>query len=82
VESRREELLKELQSLYDQKKDLSCQMVASEDLLQVAEREVFDLQSQIGTLKAVEVIDPASKASLKNTEAYVKESFEDLKTFH
>jgi len=57
-------------------------MVASEDLLQVAEREVFDLQSQIGTLKAVEVIDPASKASLKNTEAYVKESFEDLKTFH
>jgi len=33
VDSRRKELLKELQSLDDQKKDLSCQAVASEDLL-------------------------------------------------
>ena len=44
VESQCEELLKELQSLDDQKKDLSCQMVASESSLQEAKREVFDLQ--------------------------------------
>jgi len=43
VESRREELLKELQFLDDQRRDLNCQMVEREDLLQVAEREVFDL---------------------------------------
>jgi len=78
VESRREESLKELRSLDDQKKDLSCQMMASEYLLQVVER-VFDLQGQIDTFNAAEVIDP--EASWENTEAYVKESFEDLKTF-
>jgi len=36
VESRLEELLKELQYLDDEKKDLSCQMLAREDLLQKA----------------------------------------------
>ena len=81
MESRREELLKELQFLDDQRKDLSCQMVASEDLLQVAEREVFDLQCQIDTLNDAEVIDPATRANLERTETYLKESFEDLKTF-
>ena len=64
VESWREELLKELQSLYDQKKDLSCQMMASEDLLQVVEREVFDLQGQIDTLNTTDVVNPTTKASL------------------
>jgi len=78
VESRGEELLKELQSLYDQKKDLSCQMVGSKDLLQVANQEVFDLQGQINTLNVAEVIEPTTKASLEKTKAYVKESFEDL----
>jgi len=37
------QLPKELQSLNNQKKDLSRQMVTREDLFQVAEREVFDL---------------------------------------
>ncbi|KAJ8442297.1 hypothetical protein Cgig2_011220 [Carnegiea gigantea] len=82
VDSRREELLKELQSLDDQKKDLCCQVTASEDSLQEAEQAVIDLKGQIDTLNAIEVIDPATKASLEKTEAYVKESFEDLKTFH
>jgi len=61
--------------LDDQKKDLICQMVISEDLLQVVEREVFDLQGQIDTLNAAEVTNPTMKASLKKTEAYVKEPF-------
>ncbi|KAJ8432750.1 hypothetical protein Cgig2_011673 [Carnegiea gigantea] len=82
VDSRREELLKELQSLYDQKKDLCYQVTASEDSFQEAEQTVIDLKGQIDTLNAIEVIDPATKASLEKTEAYVKESFEDLKTFH
>ena len=82
VDSRREELLKELQSLDDQKKDLCCQVTASEDSLQKAEQAVIDLKGQIDTLNAIEVIDPSTKASLEKTEAYVKESFEDLKTFH
>ena len=82
VDSRREELLKELQSLDDQKKDLCCQVMASEDSLQEAEQAVIDLKGQINTLNAIEVIDPTTKASLEKTEAYVKESFEDLKTFH
>ncbi|KAJ8426509.1 hypothetical protein Cgig2_013192 [Carnegiea gigantea] len=82
VDSRREELLKELQSLDDQKKDLCCQVTASEDSLQEVEQTVIDLKGQIDTLNAIEVIDPATKASLEKTEAYVKESFEDLKTFH
>jgi len=56
-------------------------MMASEDLLQVAEREVFDLQGQIDTLKAAEVIDTATKVSLEKTKAYAKETFVDLKTF-
>ncbi|KAJ8420035.1 hypothetical protein Cgig2_011956 [Carnegiea gigantea] len=82
VDSRREELLKELQSLDDQKKDLCCQVTASEDSLQKDEQAVIDLKGQIDTLNANEVIDPATKASLEKTEAYVKESFKDLKTFH
>ncbi|KAJ8431932.1 hypothetical protein Cgig2_023741 [Carnegiea gigantea] len=81
VDSRCEELLKELQSLDNQKKDLSCQVASSEDLLQEAERVVIDLKGQIHTLNAIEVIDPTTKASLQKIEAYVKESFEDLKTF-
>jgi len=81
VESWHEELLKELQFLEDQRKALSCQMMANEALLQVIEREVFDLQSLIDTLNAGEVIDPATKASLENTKTYVKELFEDVKTF-
>ena len=81
VESPRKELLKELESLDDQKKDLSFQMMTSEDLLQGAKWEVFDLQGQIDTINDAEVIDPATKASLEKTEAYVKESFEDLKAF-
>jgi len=56
-------------------------MVANEDLLQVAGREVFDLQGEINTLNAAEVIDPATRGSLEKTETYMKESFEDLKTF-
>ena len=60
---------KEVQSLDDQKNDFNCQMVISEDLLQVVEREVFDLQGQIDTLDAAEVIDPTTKASLEKTEA-------------
>ncbi|KAJ8429978.1 hypothetical protein Cgig2_009664 [Carnegiea gigantea] len=47
----------------------------------INERGVINLKGQIDTLHAVEVIDPTTKASLEKTEAYVKESFEDLKTF-
>ena len=50
-------------------------MVISKDFLQVVEWEVFDLQGQINTLNAAEVIDCATKARLEKTEAYVKESF-------
>ncbi|KAJ8438679.1 hypothetical protein Cgig2_011862 [Carnegiea gigantea] len=81
VDSRCEELLKKLQSLDVQRKDLSCQVVASEDLLQEDELAVIDLKGQIDTLNAIEVIDPTTQANLEKTEAYVKESFEDLKTF-
>jgi len=81
VDSRCDELLKELQSLYDQRKDLSCQVAASKDLLKEAEQAVIDLKGQIDILNAIEVIDPATKASLEKIEAYAKESFEDLKTF-
>ena len=55
-------------------------MVISEDFLQIVEREVFDLQGPIDTLNAAEVLDAATKASLEKIEAYVKESFQDLKT--
>jgi len=58
-----------LQSLDNQKKDLNCQVV------------VIDLQGQIDTLNAIEVIDPTTKASLKKVETYMKDSPEDLKTF-
>ena len=56
-------------------------MVANEDLLQAADREVFNLQGQIDTLNAAEVIDPATRASLEKIETYIKESFEYLMTF-
>ena len=56
--------------LDDQKKDLSCQMMISEDLLQVVEREVYDLQGQIDNLNATDVMNPAMKARLEKTEAY------------
>ncbi|KAJ8441461.1 hypothetical protein Cgig2_008722 [Carnegiea gigantea] len=81
VESRRQELLKELQLLEDQQKELSSQVAASEHLLQEAEREVIDLQGQIEVLNATEVMDAATKASLEKAKAYIKESFEDLKNF-
>ncbi|KAJ8430584.1 hypothetical protein Cgig2_001011 [Carnegiea gigantea] len=81
VELRHEDLLKELQHLEDQNKDLSCQVEASEHLLQEAEREVVNLQGQIDILNATEVMYAAIKASLKQAEAYIKESFEDLKNF-
>ncbi|KAJ8438376.1 LOW QUALITY PROTEIN: hypothetical protein Cgig2_006294 [Carnegiea gigantea] len=77
----REELLKELLSFDDQKKDLSYQVVANEGLREEAEREVIGLRGQINTINAIEVIDPATKASLERTKSYIKESFEDLKTF-
>ncbi|KAJ8422335.1 hypothetical protein Cgig2_015890 [Carnegiea gigantea] len=44
VESRRQELLKELQLLEEQQKDLHSQAAASKHLLQEAERKVIDLQ--------------------------------------
>ena len=56
-------------------------MAASEHLLQEAEREFIDLQGQIEVLNATEVMDVATKASLEKAEAYIKESFEDLKNF-
>ncbi|KAJ8425622.1 hypothetical protein Cgig2_018407 [Carnegiea gigantea] len=81
VESRHQELLKELQHLEDQLKDLGFQVAANEHLLQEAEREVINLQGQIDILNATEVMDAATKASLEKVEAYIKESFEDLKNF-
>ncbi|KAJ8446378.1 hypothetical protein Cgig2_019271 [Carnegiea gigantea] len=81
VESRRQELLKELQLLEDQQKELSSQVAASKHLLQEVEWEVIDLQGQIEVLNATEVMDAATKASLEKAEAYIKESFEDLKNF-
>ncbi|KAJ8424223.1 hypothetical protein Cgig2_011634 [Carnegiea gigantea] len=68
------ELLKELQFLEDQKKDLSSQVVGGEHLLQEAERK-------IGMLNATKVMDAAPKASLEMAEAYIKEPFEDLTNF-
>ncbi|KAJ8427024.1 hypothetical protein Cgig2_001047 [Carnegiea gigantea] len=62
-------------------KELSSQVAASEHLLQEAEREVIDLQGQIEVLNATEVMDAATKASLEKAEAYIKESFENLKNF-
>ncbi|KAJ8431916.1 hypothetical protein Cgig2_016349 [Carnegiea gigantea] len=50
-------------------------------LLQEAERKVIDLQGQIEVLNATEVMDAATKASLEKAEAYIEESFEDLKNF-
>jgi len=81
VNSRCKELLKEFQSLDDRKKDLSCQVVARKVLLQEAKRAVIDLKGLIDTLNAIEVIDLVTKASLDKIEAYIKEFFEDLKTF-
>ena len=56
-------------------------MAASEHLLQEAKREVIDLQGQIEVLNATKVMNVATKASLEKAEAYIKESFEDLKNF-
>ncbi|KAJ8424463.1 hypothetical protein Cgig2_009780 [Carnegiea gigantea] len=68
-----EELLKELQLLEDQKKDLSSKAAANEYLLQEVGREVIGLHGQIDIHKATEVMDAASKASLEKAEAYIKE---------
>ncbi|KAJ8431723.1 hypothetical protein Cgig2_013422 [Carnegiea gigantea] len=54
------------------REDLSCQVVASRDLLQEVERTFIDLKGQINTLTVTEVIDPATKVSLEKTEVYVK----------
>jgi len=67
--------------LEDQKKDLSSEVVGSEHLLQEGEQEVIDSQGQIDMLNAPKVMDAAIKASLEKAEAYIKESFEDLKNF-
>ncbi|KAJ8432489.1 hypothetical protein Cgig2_003566 [Carnegiea gigantea] len=69
-------LLKELQLLEDQKKDLSSQVAASKHFLQEAERE-----GQVNILNATKVMDAATKASSQKAKAYIKESFEDLKNF-
>jgi len=39
------------------------------------------LQDQIDIINATEVVDAATKASLEKIEAYIKESFEELKNF-
>ncbi|KAJ8424596.1 hypothetical protein Cgig2_028656 [Carnegiea gigantea] len=62
VESRREELLKELQLLEDQKID-----------------RMIDLQGQIDIIIAIKVMNAATKTSLEKNEAYIKESFGDVK---
>ncbi|KAJ8444139.1 hypothetical protein Cgig2_029914 [Carnegiea gigantea] len=61
VESRHQELLKELQLLEDQQKDLSSQLAAREHLLQEAKWEVIDLQGHIDVLNATEVMDQPQK---------------------
>ncbi|KAJ8426539.1 hypothetical protein Cgig2_002059 [Carnegiea gigantea] len=81
VELRHQKLLKELQLLEEQRKDLSSQVAASEHLLHEAKREVINLQGQIDILNATEVMDVATKASLEKAETYINESFEDLKNF-
>ncbi|KAJ8438702.1 hypothetical protein Cgig2_011885 [Carnegiea gigantea] len=81
VESRHEELLKELQLLEDQTKYLSFKVAAREHLLQETEGEVIDLQGQIDIINATKVMDATTKASLEKTEVYIKTSFEDLKNF-
>ncbi|KAJ8444268.1 hypothetical protein Cgig2_024594 [Carnegiea gigantea] len=58
--------------------DLTCHVVAREDLLQEADLAVIDLQGQIDTFNAIEVIDLATKANLEKTKACIKESFGDL----
>jgi len=55
--------------------------VVGKHLLREVEREVIDLQGQIDIFNATEVIDVTTKASSERTEAYIKESFEDLKNF-
>ncbi|KAJ8434936.1 LOW QUALITY PROTEIN: hypothetical protein Cgig2_023933 [Carnegiea gigantea] len=78
VELRCEKLLKELQLLEDQKKDLSTQWPVSICLKKLSEKL---LTCKIDILNATEVMDAATKASLEKAEAYIKESFEDLKNF-
>ena len=56
-------------------------MAASEHLIQEVGREVIDLQGQIEVLNTTEVMHAATKVSLEKAEAYIKESFEDLKNF-
>ena len=68
MDSRREELLKQWQSLNDQRKDLSHQVASWEDLLQEAERVAIDVKGQIDTLNAIEVIDPTTQACLEKIE--------------
>ncbi|KAJ8431890.1 LOW QUALITY PROTEIN: hypothetical protein Cgig2_009957 [Carnegiea gigantea] len=78
VESRRQELLKELQLLEEQQKDLTSQRLASICFKKLSEKSLIH---KIDILSATEVIDDATKASLEKIEAYIKESFEDLKNF-
>ncbi|KAJ8422680.1 hypothetical protein Cgig2_000898 [Carnegiea gigantea] len=79
VESTREELLKELQLLEDQKGDLSSQVAASEHLLSEIEQEIIDLQGQINKINATKMMDATTKASLEKIKAFIKESFQDFK---
>ncbi|KAJ8431639.1 hypothetical protein Cgig2_001962 [Carnegiea gigantea] len=65
----------------DQQKGLSSQVAASEHLLQEAEWKVIDLHGHIDIFNATEVMDLATKASLEKVQAYIKESFKDLKNF-
>ncbi|KAJ8439086.1 LOW QUALITY PROTEIN: hypothetical protein Cgig2_009229 [Carnegiea gigantea] len=75
VESRHEELqkkrLKERQLLSaneDLLQEVKREVVANEDLLQEVKREVIDLQGQIDSLNAIEVINLATKSSLEKVK--------------
>ncbi|KAJ8429030.1 hypothetical protein Cgig2_000377 [Carnegiea gigantea] len=54
-------------SFMEEEKDLSSQVVVTDNVLQETEDEIIDFYT------------PTTKASPEKTEAYVKESFEDLK---
>jgi len=79
VELRCEKLLKELQLVEDQKKYLSSHVAASEYFFKKLSRKL--LTCQIDILNATVVTNAAKKPSLENTEAYIKEFFEDLNNF-
>ncbi|KAJ8427303.1 hypothetical protein Cgig2_002215 [Carnegiea gigantea] len=57
------------------------QVAASKHLLQEIKLEVIDFQVYIDIISATELMDAATKATLEKIEAFIKESFEDLKNF-